>query len=245
MRTQILALSTILVLALGACTTTPTPAPTAVELPTSTLAPAATATAIPAEPTATVQPDAQLPVTSSGMVNLVLVPEESFAQYSVEETFLSENNRLATAVGTTSQLSGSLQFDPATPSQIEFGEFTVDISTLATDSSRRDNAIRTRWLESSAFPLAKFTVTSLSGFPEAPQEGQPLSFQMTGDLAIRETTLPATWDVTATYQDGKLTGQATTFIMMADWGVTPPNIAGVLIVKDGVTLTLNFTFVQQ
>lgn len=245
MRTQLLALSTILILALSACTAAPTQAPTAVELPTSTVAVAPTATALPAEPTATVQPEAQMPVTSSGMVELVLVPEESSAQYSVEETFLNENNRLATAVGATSQLSGSLSFDPANPAQIEFGEFTVDISSLATDSSRRDNAIRTRWLESATYPLAKFTVTSLSGFPESPQEGQPVSFQMTGDLTIRETTLPVTWDVAATFQDGKLTGQATTFIMMADWGVTPPNIAGVLIVKDGVTLTLNFTFAQQ
>lgn len=245
MRTQILALSTILILALSACTAAPTQTPTAANLPTSTVAPAPTATSLSADPTPTAQPEAQMPVTSTGMVELVLVPEESSAQYSVEETFLNENNRLATAVGTTSQLSGSLQFDPANPTQIKFGEFTVDISTLATDSSRRDNAIRTRWLESSTFPLAKFTVTSLSGFPEGPQEGQPFSFQMTGDLAIREATLPVTWDVTATYQDGKLTGQATTFIMMADWGVTPPNIAGVLIVKDGVTLTLDFTFVQQ
>ena len=245
MRNQFMVLSLILLLALGACTAAPTLAPTAASLPTSTVAPAPTATDLPTEPTATAQPDAQMPATSTGILELVLVPEEFTVQYSVEETFLNENNRLATAVGTTSQLSGSLRFDPATPAQIEFGEFTVDISTLATDSSRRDNAIRTRWLELSAFPLAKFTVTSLSGFPEAPQEGQPLTFQMTGDLTVREATLPVTWDVTATYQDGKLIGQATTFIMMADWGVTPPNIAGVLIVKDGVTLTLNFTFAQQ
>ena len=115
MRLQLMTLSLILILTLAACTAAPTLAPTTASLPTSTVAPAPTATALPAEPTATTQPDAQAPVTSSDMLELVLVPEESTVQYSVEETFLNENNRLATAVGTTSQLSGSLTLRSCQP----------------------------------------------------------------------------------------------------------------------------------
>ena len=178
------------------------------------------------------------------MTTFTLISEETVVSYSVEETFLNENNRLATAIGKTSQVTGELTVDLENPANIEFSEFSVDISTLQSDSSRRDNAIRRDWLESSQFPLARFVVKELSGFPDSPQEGQPLQFKMIGDLTVREATLPVTWDVTATLNGDRLTGTATTFIMMADWGVPPPNIAGILIVKDGVTLTLDFTFAK-
>jgi polyisoprenoid-binding protein YceI len=232
-------LTVLIVFALTACSTV---------LPSATSAPSLTATRA-LEPTATptdLPPAATTgPVDAASMVTLALLPAETTVSYSVDETFLSEGNKLATAVGVTNRVTGSLSFDPNQPAQVEFGEFTVDISTLKSDRDRRDRAIQTRWLESATFPIAKFNVTGMSGFPESPQEGQPFSFQMTGDLTVREATQPVTWDVTATYQDGKLTGKATTSIMMADWGVEPPNIAGVLIVKDGVTLTIDFAFLQQ
>lgn len=180
----------------------------------------------------------------SSVVTFKVVPAETTVQYAVDETFLNENNRLNTAIGKTNQVTGEFLVDLNNPAQIQFGEFTVDISTLTTDSSRRDNAIRGRWLESSRFPLAKFTVSQLIGFPNNPQEGQELTFQMEGNLTVRDTTRPLTWNVKAVKSGNRLTGEATTFLMMKDWGVEPPNIAGVLIVKDGVNLTINFTFEQ-
>ncbi len=174
-----------------------------------------------------------------------LDPAQSEVSYAVDETFLNENNRLNTAIGKTQQITGELTIDLANPAASPSGEFTVDISTLTTDSSRRDNAIRGRWLESSRFPTAKFTLTQVSDFPANPQEGQQIQFKLAGDLLIRDTTKPITWDVTAVLNGGQLTGTATTFLMMADWGVSPPNIGGMLIVKDGVTLTMNFTLVKN
>jgi len=244
MRLRIPYLTILLILALTACTGTPTALPA-----TATAAPDPTSEAYPVHdstnPAYPVPESNDNPSSAGSAITLAVIPAETTVSYSVDETFLNQNNKLATAVGITNQVTGSLTFDPNQPSQVEFGEFTVDISTLKSDSDRRDNAIRGRWLESASFPIAKMTVTSLNGFPEAPQEGQPVTFQMVGDLTVREATQPVTWDVTATYQGGKLTGQATTFIMMADWGVDPPNIAGVLIVKDGVTLTIDFAFAQQ
>jgi len=237
----------LIVLVLTACTAAPA-LPTALQTSTAAPAPTTIKTVEPAAeiPTATASSETvSTPTTASGKTILVVLPAETTVSYAVEETFLNENNKIVTAIGSTSQVTGSLTFDPSQPTQMEFGQFTVDISTLKSDKDRRDNAIRTKWLESSTYPLAKFDVTSLEGFPESPQEGQSISFKMIGDLTVRETTLPVTWDVTAVYQDGKLTGQATTFLMMADYGVPPPDILGILIVKDGVTLTLDFTFAKQ
>lgn len=237
----------ILAILLSACApaaASPTPVPpTATSQPTAPLAPSPTAEAAPTEagvtPTETSAPNAGEKTT------FVVNSSETTVSYSVDETFLNQNNKLATAVGTTSQVTGQFEVDLANPADITFGEFSVDISTLKSDSGRRDSAIQGNWLESARFPMARFTVKELVNFPADPQPNQALQFQMAGDLTIREATRPVTWDVSATYDGSRLTGTATTFIMMEEWGVPPPNIAGVLIVKDGVTLTLNFTFDPQ
>lgn len=226
--------------ALAACAVPATPAPTQ-PLPTVTSAPAM-ATAVPTEqPPATSQPANPPTPTPSGDVRIFSVlSDQTTASYAVEETFLNDNNRLATAVGKTSQVSGDLALNYAAPSR-STGSFSVDISALTSDSARRDNAIRGRWLESATYPLATFVIRSITDMPANPQEGQPVTFKMQGDMTVRQVTRAVEWDVTATLSGNTLTGAATTFIMMADFGVTPPDIIGVLRVKDGVTLTLNFT----
>ena len=58
-------------------------------------------------------------------------------------------------------------------------------------------------------------------------------------------TKTVTWEVTAVLNGNELTGTATTQILLVDFGVEPPSIAGVLSVTDGALLTLNFTLVKQ
>ncbi|MDW8326194.1 MAG: YceI family protein [Anaerolineales bacterium] len=234
-----------LALVLAACApAAPTESPATATLPTPTSAPATIAptaaltdTPIPVPVTELPSPTAAAP---SGIVPYAIDPSRTTVQYSVEETFLNDNNRLATAIGRTSEVRGTLKLNFDDPAKSEFGEFTVDISTLRSDSSRRDNAIRRRWLESATYPIATFVVRSVEGFPPNPQPGQDITFKLVGDLTVRTTTRTVTWDVTARLDNETLSGTATTFIMMADFGVEPPSIAGILRVKDGVTLTLNF-----
>ena len=126
------------------------------------------------------------------------------------------------------------------PANSPFGEFTVNLSALRRDSRGRDETLKTEWLESATYPAATFVVRSVEGFPAGPQPGQELTFKLLGDLTVRTTTQAVTWDVTAKLDGATLTGTATTFIMMADFGIEPPSIAGILNVKDGVTLTLEF-----
>ena len=67
-----------------------------------------------------------------------------------------------------------------------------------------------------------------------------LTFTVTGDLTIREATLPATFDVQASLNEGILGGQATTTILMSDFGVGPIRMAGVLGTEDEVKISFNF-----
>ncbi len=243
-------LLTLLVLMLAACTPAasipfeipPTTTPPTATLPT-TVSPATTLvpTSFPAGNQTTPQSS---PAAPESLARFVLIPAESQAGYSIDETFINQNNKLFTAVGITSAITGELNLNYADPASSQFGEFVVDISTLTSDSPRRDNAIRQNWLESNSYPLAVFSVTSVQNFPIAPQEGELIQFQLLGDLKIREVTLPVTWEVAATLQGPRLTGAATTDIMLVDFGIEPPSIAGILSVTDGALITVNFVFEQ-
>jgi len=59
-------------------------------------------------------------------------------------------------------------------------------------------------------------------------------------MTIREVTNPLTWDMTASIDGDTLAGTATTFFYMKDYGFDPPDIAGILRVTDGVTVTVDF-----
>jgi polyisoprenoid-binding protein YceI len=168
-------------------------------------------------------------------------PQQSQAQYAVEEEFFGQAVPFVTAIGTTGAIDGSVALDFANGGvSIANSTFTVDISTLASDSPRRDRAIRDRWLESSRFPLATFVATGVENIPANADFGQDVSFQVVGDMTIREATQPLTWDMTARIDGETLSGTASTFLLMRDFGFEPPDIAGILRVTDGVTVTVQF-----
>jgi polyisoprenoid-binding protein YceI len=234
-------------------TEVPTTAPT--EVPTTPPTEAAAATApteaaateptempavAPAEDAATTAPtEAAQTDAASTAQRYLIVPTESEVRYEVAETFLRDN-RLATAIGVTQEIEGAITVDPENPQNSTIGVITIDISAFTSDEDRRDQAIRDRWLESATYPIATFEPTEITGLPETYTEGDELSFQVTGDMTVRETTNPVTFDVTAQVMDGELVGTATTDIKMTDFGFDPPDIAGILRAEDDVRLIFDF-----
>jgi polyisoprenoid-binding protein YceI len=212
------------------------------EPPTETAAP----TEVPPTPQAAIETTAptdvptveSAPVTAATTFNII--PGESQLQYEVGEVFISENNRFAVAIGITRQVEGEILIDRAAPQNSSIGAITADISQFQSDSGRRDNAIRTRYLESQRYPTVTFVPTQIEGLPESYQEGQEIPLQITGDLTIREVTQPATFDAMVKLEGDQLSGQATTTILMSEYGFGPINIAGILMTEDEVVVTLTF-----
>jgi polyisoprenoid-binding protein YceI len=226
-----------LIFLLAACSSGATPTAMQVsptDAPVMTEAPAATEVAAVTEAPAVTQPAA------AGATVYKLVPGESVLQYEVGETFLNQGNVFNLAVGRTSQVAGEVTLDPATPQNSALGTFTADISQFASDSDRRDNAIRGRYLESSKYPTVTFKPTAVEGLPQTYQEGQEITFKVSGDLTIRDVTKPASFDVTAKLSGGALSGQAVTTILMSDFGFGPISIAGILNTEDQAKITLTF-----
>jgi polyisoprenoid-binding protein YceI len=231
-------------LLLAACAPAVTPAAPAATHPPAAATAAIKATDVPkatAAIHATDAPKTINPVSApAGKTTYKIVPGESKVTYEVGETFLNQNNRFNLAKGVTTQVSGQIIGDKGNPASASMGEFQIDISQFKSDSDRRDGYIRNNGLESSKYPMAKFVPTKIETLPASYQEGTDTVIKVTGDLTIKQTTKPVTWDVTTKLVGDTLTGKATTELLMSDFKVGPISILGLLNTEDKVKLTFDF-----
>lgn len=86
----------------------------------------------------------------------------SEAGYRVDEILFGQN---ATAVGRTSGVEGEMTISGTT---VEAATVTVDMASVSSDESRRDNQFRGRIMAVGTYPTATFTLSG--GFP-APASG--------------------------------------------------------------------------
>lgn len=226
-----LAIVLLSLILLAGCTS-PTPVSTPMPEITISPTPAGQATEEPMPVPTASQP--------AGEILLTIVPEESKVSYQVNETFLNQNNRFNTAIGATSEVNGEIYANPQNPAESHLGVISVDISTFKSDSSKRDSMIRNNWLESLKYPLVTFVPRSMTGLPDSYVPGQPYTFEVQGELTIRDKTLGSTVTVTAQYDQDQLTGTAETSFLMSDYGFGPISIAGILNTEDLVKVKLEF-----
>jgi len=197
---------------------------------------ATSAPAVPAdliEASATQTADASGSDSTSETVTSRVIPERSEAAYFVDEE-LASLPLPSTAKGATTAIEGTLQL---TADGVELvpgagSQFSVALSTLTSDESRRDNRVQEA-LETGAYPMATFTIVSITGYDPAIPEGQEL---LVGTLDLHGVQKQLTWEVKAVRQSNVLTALATTTIAFADFNITPPNIAGFVSVDDEATL---------
>ena len=229
---------------LFAPTTVSTAAPVAPTLAAPTKAAATAPTTAATEPT---QPAAAAPVAPAapaGDARLYRIDAaQSEARYEVGETFF-QGNRFVTAIGRTKGVAGDILIDLVEPAKSQIGDIVIDISQLQSDENRRDNYIRNNQLESAKYPQATFKTTALAGLPAKVNVGDEVSFTMTGDLTVKQTTKPVTWQVTLTLTDQGLKGTATTQVKMSDFSIGPIKLA-MLETEDDVKLVFDFVATPQ
>lgn len=231
-------------LLVAGCTSTQTTPPAVTPLASPTMAPAApTATQITQPPTSAPSP-ASTPTTSAGpmtdVIRYVLVSEKSEARYRVREQ-LANLSLPNDAIGSTRQFTGTMTVKPDGSVVSSESRFIVNLGTLQSDQSRRDNYLRQNVLQTDQYPTAVFVPTQVTGLPSPLPQSGPVSFKLTGDLTIRNVTKPVTWDVTGQVQGDQVTGQATTSFKFDYFGLTQPRVPVVLSVEDNIKLELDVT----
>lgn len=168
--------------------------------------------------------------------------EQSEVSFTLEEDLRGVRT---TVVGTTNEVAGDILVDFNDPSQSTVSMVRVNVRTLATDSSMRDNQIRGQILESSRdeenYEFADFTPTEILNFPADPQIGEPITFQIVGEFRVRDIVKTLTFDATVTLVDeNTMSGTATTEVLRSDYELTIPSVPSVANVTDEVQLQIDF-----
>lgn len=191
--------------------------------------------------------------TVSGEHVYVIVPAESTASYIVHEEFFSgalEKLGIEVGkqdiVGSTGAIEGqlALNLDDLSAALGE-NRITVNLPTLATTESDRDEWLRKNGLQSLTFPIAEFVAESIEGAPSTYTDGEEVSFQLVGTLTVREVGQPVTFDVSARLVGDTIQGVATADLLLSSFGIEPPNFANTLTVQDDFTVKVDFTASEE
>ena len=193
----------------------------------------------PALPTGDVG-KAEIAEMPDGAVTFVVNGEESKASYSVEEELAGQGD--VTAVGETNAIVGEIVLD-ADGNPVAGSRLDIDLRTLKTDETRRDNYLRTNSLESDTYPLATFVLTGVENWSGPLTEGQTVTFQMVGNLTVHGVTKEVAWESTATLNEDVITGTATVEVEMGDFDIEKPSVGIVLSLDETVKLELEITAV--
>lgn len=166
---------------------------------------------------------------------------ESEACYVVGESLPGRGEPFNLAVGVTKAIDGQIAIDTKNLAASKVGQIVIDISQFQSDQQMRDGTIRRRFLESNTYPLAKFTPTQIVGLDaRAYVSGETLTFQITGTMNVHNTDHLETLDVTAHLVDANtLVATATTDILMTDFNIQPPTIAGFVTANNQAHLIFN------
>ena len=163
---------------------------------------------------------------------------ESTASFVIDEVL---NGAPKTVIGTTDQVAGQLAVNAADTASTQIGVIQINARTFSTDSGNRNRAIQNRILNTNEYELITFTPTGMTGLPASVAVDDSFTFQVTGDLTIKDVTTPTTFDVTVTVvSEERLEGQATTTIRYADWNISIPSVPQVASVGETVQLNLDF-----
>lgn len=158
--------------------------------------------------------------------------------YRVKEVLFGQD---AEAVGRTDKVSGSMQIDGST---IKTVDLTVDMASVSSDRSQRDNQFRNRIMDVSSFPTATFTLTKPIELQSVPADSTPVTVKATGDLTLRGTTKPVTFDVSAQRAGANINVQGDIPITFAEWGIPNPSF-GPVTTQDHGELELLVVFAPK
>ena len=216
------------------------PEPTDVP-PTTTPAAAETAVPIQEEATPTNEPTAApepTEVPATGPIIFEIDQTESEVRFTLDEVLRGSPK---TVIGVSDQVAGQIAVDLTDLSTAQVGVILVNARTLATDNNFRNRSIRNLILETDAYEFITFTPTAITGLPETAVSGDTLTFQMTGDLTIRDMTNEVVFEVTATaVSESRLEGTAVTTILRSAYQLVIPEVEGVANVSDEVLLEIDF-----
>jgi polyisoprenoid-binding protein YceI len=141
----------------------------------------------------------------------------SIAGYRIKETLFGQSN---TAVGRTSSITGSITISPAS---VTAGRFSVDMTTVKSDQSLRDEQFQGRIMDTSTYPTATFVLTQPIQLGSVPAHGAIMTETATGQLTLHGTTRSVTFEVQARRSGATISVSGSIPIVFAGYGIDNPS----------------------
>jgi polyisoprenoid-binding protein YceI len=216
----------------------------AVEGITSTTAPDVTTTQ-PSNPGASLPPTTTTPATDAGAPDAAIDGTWTVDQANtiVGYRIGEELSGIGTteAVGRTSDVTGSLTLNGTV---IESVTIEVDMTTLQSDSGSRDDQLRTRGLETDAFPAATFELTDAFDLGSLPADGATVSAVAAGELTLHGVTQSVEIPLEGTRAEGRIVVVGSLDVALADYDIEKPVGFRVLTIEDVGVFEVQLAFTR-
>lgn len=140
--------------------------------------------------------------------------------------------------GRTNSVTGSVTVGAG---ELTATDVVVDLTGVASDQSLRDTAFRDSIMKTSEFPTATFRQRDAVAIPSTRSAAEPTSVDVAGTLEMRGSEQPATSTIEAVTDGDTITVVGKIDVQLADFGIDPPTIPGLVTVRD--TGTIEFKLV--
>lgn len=172
-----------------------------------------------------------------GTWTITPVEGQTFIGYRINEVLTTIGD--FTVVGRTSGVTGTLEGSGTTITAVEV---VGDMTSITTDNSARDNAMKSQALETDQFPEATFVLAEPIELGSIPDEGTPVSAVAIGDLTIHGVTQRVEFPIDAQIQSGSIVAAGQLEVALADFGIAAPSARIVASVEDVAILELSLVF---
>jgi polyisoprenoid-binding protein YceI len=162
----------------------------------------------------------------------------SFVGYRVREqlAFLDSPNE---AVGRSTAVTGTMQ---VAGDQVQAVRIEADLTQLASDETRRDNAIRQRGLESERYPTATLELAEPIRLDQPPAQGQEVRGTGKGRLTVHGVTRDVDLDVTGRWSGSTIQVVGQLPVKMSDFQIEAPRFGPVVSIEDSLAVDFNLVF---
>lgn len=168
-----------------------------------------------------------------------IVPAESEVRFIVDEVLLGQDK---TVIGITQSVTGDILADFGNLQNRQV-TIIVDLSTLVTDSSKRNKTLKNTILESNKpdYQYGEFVSTELFGLPDTVEAGASYTVQLTGDLTVHGVTESVTFEGAITVEsETRMSGSFEATIFWADYVSIFRLPQSVASIEDDVILQIDF-----
>ncbi|MFN8050022.1 MAG: YceI family protein [Acidimicrobiales bacterium] len=155
--------------------------------------------------------------TADGVDGTWKASSDSVVGYRVKEVLFGQSTE---GVGRTNAVTGSMTIAGTTVSD---ATFSVDLTTMKSDSNQRDGQFQNRIMNTSQFPKATFELTKPIDLGSIPADGTEITAKATGDLTLRGKKRSVQLDITAKRTGSTISTLSTYDVVFADWGIDNPS----------------------